>query len=226
MIIGLDHQLPMSVIKGLIFDLDGTLIDNYDKYLEYMLTCVGEEIGCTFTLQHARALWYSIGAESRDEVIESWGVSPDRFWAAFNRHESLPKKLENTFLYKDALSLTHLRLPKGIVTHTSLEHTEQLLRRVGMRDHFHPIIACTEETGYKPSPLPLIYCLLEMKVKPEEAIYVGDTLSDMVAARHAGMKSAYINRFGRRIDFEPDYEIDSLEKISDILGSPLPGSPS
>lgn len=209
----------MSEIKGLIFDLDGTLIDNYDRYLEHMLTCVGDEIGCKFTLKHAKDLWYSIGAESRDDVISSWGVSPDRFWTAFNKYESLDEKLKNTYLYEDTLSLTGLKIPKGIVTHTSLEHTDRLLRHVGMREHFSPIIACTEETGYKPSPLPLIYCVLDMKIKPEEAIYVGDTISDMMAARHAGIKCVYINRFGRRIDFTPDYEIDSLEKISSILES-------
>ncbi|CAJ37661.1 HAD family hydrolase [Methanocella arvoryzae] len=212
----------MSEIKGLIFDLDGTIIDNYDRYLEHMLTCVGNDLGFCFTLGHAKDLWYSIGAESRDQVIHSWGLDPDRFWTAFNRHESLEKKIENTYLYKDALFLASLKIPKGIVTHTSLEHTTRLLEHVGMREHFDPIIACTEETGFKPSPLPLIYCLMEMQIKPEEAVYVGDTWSDMMAARNAGIKSVYVNRFNRPIDFVPDYEIDSLEKIAGIVEACCP----
>lgn len=208
----------MSEIKGLIFDLDGTLIDNYDVYLEHMLTCVGDEIGCKFTLRHAKDLWYSIGAESRDAVIQGWGIDPDTFWTAFNKHESLDRKVQNTYVYKDALYLASMRMPKGIVTHTSLEHTSRLLEHVGMREHFNPIVACTEETGFKPSPLPLIYCVMDMKIRPEEAIYVGDTVSDMMAARHAGIQSVYINRFGRPIDFVPDYEISSLEQIAEIVG--------
>ena len=209
----------MTEIKGLIFDLDGTIIDNYDKYLEHMLTCVGDEIGCKFTLKHAKDLWYSIGAESRDEVISGWGVEPDRFWEVFNRFESLEEKLKNTYVYDDALFLKDLDMPKGIVTHTSLEHTQKLLELVDMRECFMSIIACTEETGFKPSPLPIMYCLMEMKIKPEEAIYFGDTISDMMAARYAGVKCAYVNRFNRPIDFSPDYEIDSLEKISGIIMS-------
>ncbi|HMK46912.1 MAG TPA: HAD family hydrolase [Methanocella sp.] len=207
----------MSEIKGLIFDLDGTIIDNYDGYMENMLKCVGDEIGCNFTIKHARDLWYSIGAVSRDEVIQSWGVEPDRFWEVFNRFESLEVKLKNTYVYRDALAICDVDLPKGIVTHTPLEHTQRLLEMAGLRGCFVSIVACTEETGFKPSPLPLIYCLMEMKIMPEEAIYFGDTISDMMAARSAGVGCAYVNRFGRNIDFRPDYEIDSLEKIKNIV---------
>lgn len=207
----------MAQIKGLIFDLDGTIIDNYDDYMESMLLKVGKDIGYPFTIEHARELWYSIGAESRDEVIRRWGLDPDHFWTSFNKFESLEEKLKYTYLHQDAAFLKHLKLPMAIVTHTSLEHTQGLLDLLGMRKCFNPIIACTEETGFKPSPLPLIYCVMEMKLDPDEVIYVGDTISDMMAARYAGIRSVYINRFDRPIDFSPDYEIDNLEKLSDLI---------
>jgi phosphoglycolate phosphatase len=207
----------MAHIKGLIFDLDGTIIDNYDDYMELMLKRVGKDLGRDFGLTHARELWYSIGSESRDEVIERWGVSPDRFWTVFGRYENIEEKLRSTYLHGDTAILKGLKMPKGIVTHTSYEHTDKLLRKVGMRQYFHPIVSCTEDTGYKPSPLPIIYCVVDMRLKPEEVAYVGDTLSDMLAARNAGVKSIYINRFGRPIRAEPDYEIDSLEKLDAIV---------
>jgi FMN phosphatase YigB (HAD superfamily) len=39
----------------------------------------------------------------------------------------------------------------------------------------------------------------------------------MLAARNAGVKSIYINRSGRPIKADPDYEIDSLEKLDAIV---------
>jgi phosphoglycolate phosphatase len=207
----------MSRIRGLIFDLDGTLIDNYDGYMELMLRRVGKDLNREFTLSHAKELWYSINSESRDEVIRRWGVNPDRFWTVFNKYEDIDEKLENTYLHDDAAILKGLNVPKGIVTHTSYDHTDRLLQKVGMRHYFRPIIACNEDTGYKPSPLPIIYCVVDMKLRPEEVAYVGDTLSDMLAARYAGVKSIYINRYDRPIKASTDYEIKRMDDLLDIL---------
>ncbi|MCD1293461.1 HAD family hydrolase [Methanocella sp. CWC-04] len=207
----------MSRIKGLIFDLDGTIIDNDERYMELMLSRVGKELGRSLTLDHARQLWYSMNAVSRDEVISRWGLDPDEFWAIFNTFENLQEKLNSTYLHKDAPFLKSIDLPKSIVTHTTYDHTDNLLKLVGMRDLFNPIISCTEDLGFKPSPLPLIHCVVNMKLTVDEVIFVGDTISDMLAAKDAGIKSVYINRFKRPIDYKPDYEIDSLEKIAEII---------
>jgi phosphoglycolate phosphatase len=207
----------MAKIKGLIFDLDGTIIDNNDVYMESMLKRVGKEIGRDLGLQHAQELWYAIGAMSRDEVIARWGIDPDQFWLAFNKFESLDEKLKNTYIHLDALVLKKVNLPMGIVTHTTLEHTTRLLELVGMRPFFNTIISCNEDTGFKPSPLPLVYCVMNMKLNFDEVLFVGDTASDIMAAKEAHVKSVYINRFNRPMTVKPDYEIDSLEKLADII---------
>ena len=207
----------MAKIKGLIFDLDGTIIDNNDAYMESMLQRVGHDLGRDLGLTHARELWYSIDAMSRDEVIRRWGIDPDEFWTVFNKYENLDEKLKSTYLHQDTSILKEIPLPKAIVTHTSYEHTDRLLELVGMRKFFHPIVACTEDTGYKPSPLPLIYCVMDMKLDFDSVVYVGDTLSDLLAAKNAHIKSVYINRFNRPISYEPDYEIKDLNKLIDII---------
>jgi phosphoglycolate phosphatase len=207
----------MAHIKGLIFDLDGTIIDNNDDYMELMLRRVGHDIGADLGLKQAKELWYSINAISRDEVIRRWGLNPDKFWTIFNKYENLNEKLQSTYLHSDTSILKNIDLPKAIVTHTAYDHTDKLLQLVGMRKYFNPIIACTEDTGYKPSPLPLIYCVMDMKLDIEDVAYVGDTLSDVLAAKYAGIKSVYINRFDRPIAFKPDYEINSLDRLADIF---------
>lgn len=213
----------MAKIRGLVFDLDGTIIDNYDGYMESMLRRVGQDIGRDLGLQHAQELWYSIGAMSRDEVIARWGIDPDQFWTTFNKFESLDEKLKNTYAHPDSLALKKLDMPMGIVTHTTLEHTTRLLELVGMRQHFDPIISCTEDIGFKPSPLPLIYCVMTMRLDFDEVLFVGDTASDIMAAKEAHVKSVYVNRFGRPMLVKPDYEIASLEKLIDIIdGRPAP----
>lgn len=207
----------MAHIKGLIFDLDGTIIDNYDGYMELMLKRVGHDIGADLGLKQAKELWYPVDTISRDEVIRGWGIDPDKFWTIFNSYENLDEKLKSTYLHEDARILKNISLPKAIVTHTSYDHTDKLLQLVGMREYFNPIIACTEDTGYKPSPLPIIYCVMDMKLNFDDVIYIGDTLSDALAAKNAGIKSVYINRLHRHVPFKPDYEIDSLDKLRELI---------
>ncbi len=207
----------MTKIRGLVFDLDGTIIDNSDSYMESMLKQVGNDIGHDLGLKHARELWYSVGAMSRDEVIARWGIDPDQFWISFNKFESLDEKLKNTYIHPDALTLEKIDVPMGIVTHTSLDHTTRLLELVGMRRYFDPIISCNEDTGFKPSPLPLIYCVMDMKLGFDEVLFVGDTASDVMAAKEAHVKSVYVNRFDRPSMVKPDYEINSLEKLKEII---------
>ena len=48
-------------------------------------------------------------------------------------------------------------------------------------------------------------------------MFIGDTASDIMAAKEAHVKSVYINRFSRPMSVKPDYEIDSLEKLSHII---------
>ena len=207
----------MAQIKGLIFDLDGTIIDNRDDYMELMLKRVGHDIGADLGLKQAKELWYPVDAVSRDEVIRRWGIDPDKFWTIFNSYESLEEKLKSTYLHEDARILKTISLPKAIVTHTAYDHTDKLLQLVGMREYFSPIISCTEDTGYKPSPLPLIYCVMDMKLNFEDVVYIGDTLSDALAARNAGIRSVYVNRFKRDLPVKPNYEIETLDRLLEII---------
>jgi phosphoglycolate phosphatase len=66
---------------------------------------------------------------------------------------------------------------------------------------------------------------MAMKLDFDEVLFVGDTASDMMAAKEAHMKSVYVNRFHRPMTVKPDYEIDSLEKLIDIINSNA-GSPA
>jgi len=119
----------MERIKGLIFDLDGTIIDNDDDYMELMLHRVGHDLGYDFNLCHAKELWYAIDSESRDNVIMRWGCDPDKFWTVFNKYENIDEKLRSTYLHEDAAVLRGMDMPKGIVTHTSYGHTDSLLKK-------------------------------------------------------------------------------------------------
>jgi len=203
---------------GLLFDLDGTLVDNDDQYMEGVLSCVGERLGRGLTVEQARDLWYSRGAPTREEVIRGWGLDPDEFWKVFNELDTEENRLAHTYLHGDVVVLREIRLPKAIVTHTPQELTRKILERVGISDMFSAVVSCDECSGWKPSPLPVIYALAELGLQPTRALFIGDTASDVAAAQDAGVASAILDRNGWQRDLSADYYLGSLRELPALLG--------
>jgi len=208
----------IAVIEGLLFDLDGTLVDNHDGYMEDVLARTGEHFGRRLTLEDARDLWYSRGTSTRDALISGWGFEPDDFWEVFNRFDSTENRLASTYLYDDVYALAEIPLPKAIVTHTPIDITHRIMEKVGIADMFCTVVSCDECSGWKPSPLPVIYALTELRLEPQQAMFVGDTESDMDSARDAGVVSVMLDRNNWHPDVKADHTIRSLRELPGLPG--------
>ena len=71
----------------------------------------------------------------------------------------------------------------------------------------------------KPEP-DYILDVMERIGSQNTALYVGDNESDVIAAKRAGLESAFIRREHNRhveLDYTPTYEIDTLYDLLDIL---------
>ena len=75
----------------------------------------------------------------------------------------------------------------------------------------------------KPDPLPLIHAAGHFGVKPEDSLMIGDSVSDVRAARAAGFKivcTSYGYNHGEDIrDSDPDAVIDSFIELRDLLAA-------
>jgi len=73
----------------------------------------------------------------------------------------------------------------------------------------------------KPDTMPLLYCDENFKLKPEDCLMLGDSVSDVKAARAAGFDiicMSYGYNHGNDIgDENPDLVIDSMSQLSDHL---------
>lgn len=81
----------------------------------------------------------------------------------------------------------------------------------------------TEKIGaLKPSKYPFGVMALELKVKPDEILYVGNSMKcDIVGAKNAGMKTAYLEPLWRRIlhihSKEPDFTFRNYKELQEII---------
>jgi phosphoglycolate phosphatase len=109
----------------------------------------------------------------------------------------------------------------GCVTNKSEQFTHPLLKALGIFNDFKIIISGDTLAKRKPDPMPLLYCAEHFNMKPEECLMLGDSVSDVKAARTAGFDiicMSYGYNHGNDIaDENPDLVIDSMSQLSDHL---------
>ena len=93
------------------------------------------------------------------------------------------------------------------------------LRACGL-DTFFDTVILSEDAGYnKPAPEFFEYALRESGAQRETTLMIGDNFNtDILGAKHAGLATAYFNRYPEYPATEPvDYEVTSLRQLMDIL---------
>lgn len=116
----------------------------------------------------------------------------------------------------ERLSAAGYRL--GCVTNKAERFTLPLLRDLGIRDHFAIVVSGDTLEHKKPHPAPLLHAAEFFKVAPGQALMVGDSISDVKAARAAGFRIAcvpYGYNHGQDVRVaEPDLMIDTLADLA------------
>jgi HAD superfamily hydrolase (TIGR01509 family) len=160
-------------IRGVIFDLDGTVVEN-----AYDWPKIREELGNG----RVPILSYLCGLEEPER---------SRKWAVLERHEA--EQTARSVLRDGMQELLAFLEDRGVrtalVTNNSLKNTEYLLGKFGLR--FGRVL--TRESGlWKPSGAPFRDVLETFGIGGGECGVVGDTRFDVLAALDAGVGAIFI----------------------------------
>jgi len=109
----------------------------------------------------------------------------------------------------------------GCVTNKAEQFTLPLLKSLGIIDYFGIVISGDTLEKKKPDPLPLIHGANFFNINPKECLMLGDSVSDVKAARAASFQiicMSYGYNHGNNIaDENPDLVIDSMAQLRDYL---------
>ena len=109
----------------------------------------------------------------------------------------------------------------GCVTNKAEQFTHPLLKTLGIFDDFKIVISGDTLAKKKPDPLPLIHAASYFNISPQECLMLGDSVSDVKAARAAGFSiicMSYGYNHGNDIaDESPDLVIDSMSQLREYL---------
>jgi HAD superfamily hydrolase (TIGR01509 family) len=207
------------MIRAVLFDWDGTLADtaeaSYRCYVQLF-----SELGIPFDREtYARTYspnWYqTFRALGLDE--EHWSRADER-WLAHFANERI-ELLDGARHVVETLAARGLAT--GIVTSGSRGRVERELELHGLAEHLHERVYGCEVKEKKPHPEGLLLCLDRLRVRAEEAIFVGDSPEDIEMARAACVYSVavtggYPNRQAL-LASKPDAYTESIRALLEVI---------
>jgi phosphoglycolate phosphatase len=109
----------------------------------------------------------------------------------------------------------------GCVTNKAAQFTEPLLKDLGLYNDFSIVISGDTLSKKKPDPAPLLHAAEFFGCEPARALMIGDSVSDVAAARAAGFQIVCMSYgYNHGVDIReaaPDAVIDSFVEIYPLL---------
>lgn len=219
--------------KMVLIDVDGTLVDSVPD----LTFCVDEmlkQLDMPVRGEAAVRQWVGNGVQRLTEraLTNDLDGYPDAELLARAMPIFMELYAENTSkrsrLYDGVLEgLDFLQscegLKIGCVTNKAEQFTLPLLTDLGIVDRFEIIVSGDSLPEKKPHPMPLLHAAEKLGVKPEDSVMIGDSKSDVKAARAAGFQiicMTYGYNHGEDIrNYSPDAVIDSMIELASLISA-------
>lgn len=190
----------------ILFDLDGVIVKSEKVWLSSLNSALkfynqnqmnsktfnkkfwGNDVNNTLQTLKLPKKAMDIVNNSYVENIDSVGIFPD---------------VEQTLK-----KLTHYK--KGVITNTPKKIALYLLNKFNILNYFDVVVTSDDVKFGKPNPEIIIKACNLLDVQTDDAIIIGDTISDIKAGKN-------LNCIVIGINIKADYTVDKLSKILDIL---------
>lgn len=239
-------MISRSEINTIYFDLDGTLRHNRPSFLE-ALADYNLQLGLPNEIANSKQghRWlHNYWAQSPELIADrkKFGEDEGAFWVNHSRRYLMASGCGNDqavqlapdltecmrdryspvdTLAKEADELLHklqqndFRL--GVISNRTNPFDEQL-EALGISSYFEYSLAAGTVDAWKPDPLIFQHALVQMNVKPEQAVYIGDNyFADVVGARNAGIEPILIDP----VNLFPEANCTVIGSLGDLEFSSL-----
>lgn len=201
------------MIKTILFDVDGTIIDTEYTMTHSLQKTLFEELGKEISIQELNYILGIPGREAikrfvqnkdeEDKILEKWNENIVQFADRVSIFPHMKETLQ-------ALHADGIRL--GIVTSKTKEEMKNEFDRFGLNQYFDIQITASDTHLHKPFPDPIQKAMDKLGVKKEETIYIGDSLYDMQSAKSCGVAFG-LARWGAK-------NIDKFQNVDIIIDFP------
>jgi phosphoglycolate phosphatase len=221
-------------VRAVLFDLDGTLLDTLPDLaaaVNAMLADRGHSalsedtvrsyIGRGVATLVKRALADSLDAGEDD------APAPADALAGFRRHyarENGRRAQPFPGVREGLEAIRRMGLPMAVVTNKAAAFTRPLLEMKGLAGFFSVVVGGDDLPKHKPDPMSLAWACGRLGVSPADALFIGDSINDFLAARAACCRVfllPYGYNEGRSVqEFDCDAIVPSIAAAAQLIRNP------
>ena len=180
--------------NAVLFDLDGTLVDSNERLVSCLQQALAEHRSVS-----ANDIRQYLGRPLPDVIASLAELDASVSAEVAQNYRTLYRHSDQRPVIFDGLLPVIERLAEeyqlAVVTNRT-EGVEADLARVGLKSFFDVILCGDQVQHNKPHPEPLLTAIRSLGGEPQKAVYVGDTASDVQAARGANMSSVLVQYCG------------------------------
>lgn len=212
-----------SMIKTILFDLDGTIVNTNELIIASFLHALEGETPEPYTRHHliphfGKPLIEQLKLFSGKEDVEYLVQKYRSFNIA--KHDDLVMEFPYVKEVMDQLHRSGIRM--GVVT-SKIRRTVLLgLQRFGLDGYLETIVTVDDVKEPKPSPEGIKMAMTAMGADPASTLMVGDSQFDILAAQNAGIASAGVSWTLKGEEFlqsyGPTYMLRDMRDLLDICG--------
>jgi phosphoglycolate phosphatase len=216
------------MIKCVLFDLDGTLLDtSHDFAYALEKTCLEYNVPNVIYTELREII--SEGGEAmirlafptleKDALAVRKAFFLKTYFDNISKHTSVFSGLE-----AGMQTLADKKIPWGIVTNKPEWLTNELIKQQAFPSKPAVVISGDTLADRKPHPAPLLLAAKTCQVAVENCIYLGDHPRDVLSGKNANMQTGaalfgFIPTNTHPADWQADYNFKTAEEISDFLNS-------
>lgn len=207
------------VVKAVIFDMDGVLVDSEGFWAKAEL-----DVFSSYGVQVTDDLATQTKYMTTKEVTEFWhGRFPWENLDVPTVEQEVVSKVIELIQTKDCTmsgvqefikDLKSKEYKIGLATNAPLRVADAVLEKLQIRSLFDSVHSSEFEEQGKPHPAVYLTSARQLGISPEHCIAVEDSYSGLKAAKAAGMKTVVFTNNDESIHFDlADYKILSFESV-------------
>lgn len=187
--------LDISRVRALCFDVDGTLSDTDDLYVQKVSRFLPRFLFRNPERAARRfIMWIETPGNALMGIPDRFGLD-DELAALANWLNRRPRRPWSNYLLVPGVDtmLARLaergRLPMAVVSARDERATRAFLDHFDLTRYFDVIVTALSAEHTKPYPDPILFAAQKMHVAPESCLMIGDTTVDIRAGKSAGAQT-------------------------------------
>lgn len=206
------------MIKAVIFDIDGVLLDSFEANFKF----IGDIIHKFGYPKPSKESYRELFHHTTKHVIK---ILTNRNEEGVNEISEFAKRREIPYPHDllverenliETLEILSKSYILGVVTSRQKVNLFENPILKKFMNYFKIVVGFEDTEKHKPDPEPLLLAVQKLDLKPEECVYVGDVEHhDIKAAKAALMKSILFS--GEEMQSEADAKTSSFKELPDLI---------